>query len=108
MYPSGGWRRHRDDLVAPIGSVNRIANHRQVIFKVAAGHEPASFTDRSNNLVGDRTKVECLWTFASDRFQHIRELGLNELVAQGWCGAAGFQKNPRRGRPPREPFLFTL
>ncbi len=89
VNPAGRGRRHRDNLVAPIGSIYRITNDRRVIFEITAGHQSASLPDRSHDLIGDRTDIEGARAFASDRFQHFGEFGLNELVAQGGRGAIG-------------------
>ncbi len=105
MHAARRGRRHGDDVIAPIGAVRRLAQHRAVGFEVAARHPAARLAHRRHDLVGDRAGIEGARAVARDRLERCRQVALHQPLARPGRRAVGLEEDPGRGRPARQPRL---
>ena len=76
-----GRRRHRDDLMAAIGSAHRLALDRAVIGEVVEGHPSAVLAHRRDDLFGDRPLVEAIRPLRRDAVERRGEIVERDVIA---------------------------
>ena len=76
-----GGRRHRDDLMAAIGSAHRLALDRAVIGEVVEGHPPAVLAHRRDDFLGDRPLVETIRPVRRNAVERRGEIVERDMIA---------------------------
>ena len=98
MRAAGRGRRHRDDVIAAIGSADRLALDGAIAGEVLHRHPPARRLHRGDDLLRHRPAVEAGRAFAGDGLERRGEVVERDVIAGLLHAAVGPEKDARRRR----------
>ena len=81
MNAAGRRRRHRENVIAAIASVNRLTLDGLVLREIRFGDKPTVLLHLFGNLVGNRPFVERIRAVLRDQLQTFRQVLLHQLIA---------------------------
>ena len=81
MRAAGRGRRHRDDLMAAIGSAHRLALDRAIVREIVERHASAHLPHRGDDLFRDRPFVEAFGALRGDAVERRGEIVERDVVA---------------------------
>ena len=79
---AGRWRRHRDNVIAPISAAHRHTLDRAVALQIVDGHDATRGLYGGGNFFRDRTEIERVWSVLGDELESICQIALHQAVTK--------------------------
>ena len=91
MRAAGRGRRHRDDVIAAIGSADRLALDGAIVGKIGHRHPPARRLHRGDDLLRHRPLIEASRAATGDGLERRGEVVEGDVIAGLFHAAVGLR-----------------